>query len=721
MISGVLILILWGTTPALAQLPPEIQADSYLLRAEQALGEGDPARARAEIDKIILLQAEHELDLTEEFHFRYAKTAAAAGLPEQAHKAVVKYLTMAGREGRHYVEALELMNQVQDAIEVQKEPQATSTGLLPTAQEASQVPSESQLRADGTQAEPDEKQAVITAAELTEVQAEPGCDLQKWQMKGFFQAATVQDVKACLEAGADPNARDKEKERPLHWAAGLNENPAVVQALMSAGADPKARDEDSWTPLHWAAAFNENPAVMKALLDAGPDSPKKQLKKKSLKGWTLLHCAAAFNENPAAVKFLLAAGANLNAQSMGAYTPLHLASIHNENPAMIKTLVAAGADPNGFSPWGMPLHLAAAHSENLAVIKALLDAGADLRARTRVLFSGRGRTPLHSAAEFTDHPDTIKFLLDAGADLEVRDGNGRTPMYAAARDNENLATIQALIAAGANLNARNDDGKTPLDVAIKNENPAVQEILRAAGAKKMPKQGGGSGFGALVAGMALGATAVAAGANAEDASEAAVVFAEQVRTGQPSTGSVGIAGTAGGGMSVGGSCEITGYPSPPGGVANLGLSWCPASVDFQVRAFALQAAGAQCAIATGSSSTPEQIQARRREISAACGRLAALGAPDCQCSPGSGGPGFSQDSSAIDREQQRREQQAQRQEEARQAAQREKLRIEAKNARVMSSNCSCIGIDDKTGEYTCLDGLVVGNNSSGKPLCDIRR
>ena len=81
-------------------------------------------------------------------------------------------------------------------------------------------------------------------------------------------------------------------------------------------------------------------------------------------------------------------------------------------------------------------------------------------------------------------------------------------------------------------------------------------------------------------------------------------------------------------------CMIAGYPSPPGGVANLGFSWCPASVTLQVRSFALQAAGAQCAIATGSSSTPEQINARRQEINAACDRLAALGAPNCQCPPG---------------------------------------------------------------------------------------
>ena len=82
---------------------------------------------------------------------------------------------------------------------------------------------------------------------------------------------------------------------------------------------------------------------------------------------------------------------------------------------------------------------------------------------------------------------------------------------------------------------------------------------------------------------------------------------------------------------------IPGYPTPPGGVANLGFPWCSASVGIQHRSFALQAAGAQCAIATGSSSTPDQINARRQEINVACDRLDALQSPDiptCQCPAG---------------------------------------------------------------------------------------
>ena len=46
----------------------------------------------------------------------------------------MKYLTATGREGRHYVEALELMNKAQDAIEGRKELPAASTGQPLTVQ-----------------------------------------------------------------------------------------------------------------------------------------------------------------------------------------------------------------------------------------------------------------------------------------------------------------------------------------------------------------------------------------------------------------------------------------------------------------------------------------------------------------------------------------------------------------------------------------------------------
>ena len=88
----------------------------------------------------------------------------------------------------------------------------------------------------------------------------------------FFQEQTEAAVfAALLEAGADPNARDKDDRTPLHSAARSNGNEAVVAALLEAGADPNARDKDDRTPLHSAARSNGNPAVFAALLEAGAD------------------------------------------------------------------------------------------------------------------------------------------------------------------------------------------------------------------------------------------------------------------------------------------------------------------------------------------------------------------------------------------------------------------------------------------------------------------
>ena len=47
--------------------------------------------------------------------------------------------------------------------------------------------------------------------------------------------------------------------------------PAEVKALLDRGADPQARDKNGWTPLHLAAQFNRNPAVVTLLLDRGAD------------------------------------------------------------------------------------------------------------------------------------------------------------------------------------------------------------------------------------------------------------------------------------------------------------------------------------------------------------------------------------------------------------------------------------------------------------------
>ena len=148
--------------------------------------------------------------------------------------------------------------------------------------------------------------------------------------------------------------------------------------------------------------------------------------------------------------------------------------------------------------------------------------------------------------------------------------------------------VQALLAAGADPNAKDMSRNTPLDEAEDAGNSTAIEVLRhqkRATARRTRTKKRGGGLGAFIAGTALAATASAAGASTEDA----VALGSSVITGQQPAGNSGVGfdpdvlGPTGstGGTAGGGSCLIPGYPSPPGGVANLGLSWCPASIDFQ--------------------------------------------------------------------------------------------------------------------------------------------
>ena len=446
-------------------------------------------------------------------------------------------------------------------------------------------------------------------------------------------------AEALLAAGADVNDDDEPLGRTaLHLAVRYNENPAVIQTLLAAGANVNEDSDSGWTPLHYAAGSNENPAVIQTLLAAGAN-----VNEDTDSGWTPLHYAAGSNENPAVVEALLTAGANVNEDNNSGNTPLHLAARGNENPTVLEALLAAGASVNedNAAEW-TPLHSASWLNENLAVIEALLAAGANVNEDT-----DSGWTPLHHAAGNNENPAVIEALLAAGANVNEDTDYEWTPLHLAACCNENLAVIETLLAAGANIEAVDEDGRTPLSRATdENDNPAVREALLRAGAGQTERQrvaeqarresNSGSGLVGVAVGILGGAAIAAAGEGSEEALQAGADFAEMVIGGQTPAGgaATGAAGASTGDLGAGasgGQCQIPGYPSPPGGVASLGLSWCPASVGFQVRAFALQAAGAQCAIATGSSSTPEQIQARRREIAASCERLAAMGVSNCQC------------------------------------------------------------------------------------------
>ncbi len=94
---GLMLAVVLVGVEGAAQLPPEIQADRYLVEAERHIGTGDHAAAKSALDRILALQAAHDLALPEAFWFQYAQVAYQAGRYGAAVEAATRYLTTAGR------------------------------------------------------------------------------------------------------------------------------------------------------------------------------------------------------------------------------------------------------------------------------------------------------------------------------------------------------------------------------------------------------------------------------------------------------------------------------------------------------------------------------------------------------------------------------------------------------------------------------------------------
>ena len=94
------------------QLPPEIEADRLILRAERSIEEMDPEGALEAIQAISALQEEHRIELPAEVHWRLAQLTFSLGKAESTRDSVIGYLSAAGRDGEFYEEAMALLDDV---------------------------------------------------------------------------------------------------------------------------------------------------------------------------------------------------------------------------------------------------------------------------------------------------------------------------------------------------------------------------------------------------------------------------------------------------------------------------------------------------------------------------------------------------------------------------------------------------------------------------------
>jgi ankyrin repeat protein len=235
---------------------------------------------------------------------------------------------------------------------------------------------------------------------------------------------TVDEVRALLDAGANPNAKNDAGATALLWAV---DDAAKTRLLIARGADVNVRSLDGRTPLMVAAAQAGSSEVLTLLLDKGAD-PNVDLE-------------------------------DLTALGEAAYAG---------DVAAMQLLMARGADP-----------------KQGAIVSIIQAAAADCVRCIELLIPSLDKVALGRAALAVLPPNDdgrdLAMLLDAGADVNAVDRQGRSMlMRTAASDTVPPALVQRLLSSGADVHATGRNGETALGFASPRGNTPTRALLTAA-------------------------------------------------------------------------------------------------------------------------------------------------------------------------------------------------------------------------------------------------
>uniref|UniRef100_A0ABD2XHL0 Uncharacterized protein n=1 Tax=Trichogramma kaykai TaxID=54128 RepID=A0ABD2XHL0_9HYME len=224
--------------------------------------------------------------------------------------------------------------------------------------------------------------------------------------------------------------------------------------LLSYSADPTKTNEDGLTSLLIVTqASFKNDGMMQLLLEGIKNSP------------------------------LIYQNLELNTEDRNGDTALHHA-LANGDWEMAKLLMKNGADPDTFNKVGAtPLHVISRNDicTKLEEFFRLVDANYEVKVRVNAR-DANGNSPLHFAIS-RDHRPTIELLLSRKADPNVANAAGSTPLHLICDESrdENLARFYLKICEknhkSVHMNKKDSQGRTPLQLAVKNLQPELCQLL----------------------------------------------------------------------------------------------------------------------------------------------------------------------------------------------------------------------------------------------------
>jgi ankyrin repeat protein len=317
-------------------------------------------------------------------------------------------------------------------------------------------------------------------------------------------------LKALLDAGADPNERNRFGETPL-LGMRINERQSatLLDLLLEAGADINAKDANGSTIL--SRGMREGPGYdavyegLELLLEKGAD-----LNVRDFDGRTLLHVAISLHEGTGFLRYsrnyltkfdwLLQKGMDHTAVDYRGNTLLHELALTArvlesycslKYVPLAKQLLALGIGVDQRNNAGRTaVHI-------LAGTLPILHGSTSMKPGPRNIFElllatsknvnvldSQGLTALHLACTVSELH--VKILLDAGADPTIASFEGLTPLHLAARARQSNIVGQLLEAsrsAKSNIVDVKDKGEhTPLYYACRSGRPETVRLLLDAGA-----------------------------------------------------------------------------------------------------------------------------------------------------------------------------------------------------------------------------------------------